>query len=211
MSYSSRPGLIIAASSARPAFHSSRSIRARRAASPRPPASLRRPTALDAAMLARMGAVLELKVRPARSQALLELRELYVAREALVKDRTAAKNRGKVLTLSMLKALQRSAARTNRSTDCDRRSGNSRDCRSRRQPLGSLRHPDQHSRRLHHHRLRPADRNARTRRSRSGPSGKSRRADADRAPVWTRLRSWRPRQRAPGSLYASARRHSFQS
>ena len=59
---------------------------------------------LDAAMLARMGAVLELKVCPARSQALLELRELYVAREALVKDRTAAKNRGKVLTLSTVES-----------------------------------------------------------------------------------------------------------
>jgi transposase len=58
---------------------------------------------LDAAMLARMGAVLELEARPARSEALLELRELYVARAALVKDRTAAKNRGKVLTLSLLK------------------------------------------------------------------------------------------------------------
>ena len=58
---------------------------------------------LDAAMLARMGAALELKARPVRSEALLELRELYVARAALVKDRTAAKNRGKVLTLSLLK------------------------------------------------------------------------------------------------------------
>lgn len=58
---------------------------------------------LDAAMLARMGAVLELEARPARSEALLELKELYVAREALVKDRTAARNRGKVLTLSLLK------------------------------------------------------------------------------------------------------------
>ena len=34
---------------------------------------------------------------------MLELKELYVAREALVKDRTAARNRGKVLTLSLLK------------------------------------------------------------------------------------------------------------
>jgi transposase len=41
--------------------------------------------------------------RPARSEVLLELKELYVAREALVKDRTAAKNRGKALTLSLLK------------------------------------------------------------------------------------------------------------
>lgn len=58
---------------------------------------------LDAAMLARMGALLELEARPARSEALLELKELHVAREALVKDRTAAKNRAKTLTLSLLK------------------------------------------------------------------------------------------------------------
>jgi transposase len=58
---------------------------------------------LDAAILARMGALLELQARPARSEILLELKELYVAREALVKDRTAARNRGKVLTLSLLK------------------------------------------------------------------------------------------------------------
>jgi transposase len=50
-----------------------------------------------------MGAVLELEARPARSELLLELKELYVAREALVNDRTAAKNRGKALTLSLLK------------------------------------------------------------------------------------------------------------
>ena len=48
---------------------------------------------LDAAILARMGALLELQARPARSEILLELKELYVAREALVKDRTAARNR----------------------------------------------------------------------------------------------------------------------
>ena len=58
---------------------------------------------LDAAILARMGALLELQARPAPSEVLLELKELYVAREALVKDRTAAKNRGKVLTLPLLK------------------------------------------------------------------------------------------------------------
>jgi len=50
-----------------------------------------------------MGALLELQARPARSEVLFELKELYVAREALVKDRTAAKNRGKALTLSLLK------------------------------------------------------------------------------------------------------------
>ncbi len=40
---------------------------------------------LDAAMLARMGALLELEARQARSEVLLELKELYVAREALVR------------------------------------------------------------------------------------------------------------------------------
>lgn len=58
---------------------------------------------LDAAMLARMGALLELPTRPPRSEIVLELKELHLAREALVKDRTAAKNRGKVLFLSLLK------------------------------------------------------------------------------------------------------------
>lgn len=50
---------------------------------------------LDAAMRARMGAALELKARRVRSEALLELRELYLVREAFVKDRTATQNRGK--------------------------------------------------------------------------------------------------------------------
>jgi transposase len=58
---------------------------------------------LDAAMLARMGALLELKTRPPRSEALLEFKELHLAREALVKDRAAAKNGGKVLTAPLLK------------------------------------------------------------------------------------------------------------
>jgi transposase len=58
---------------------------------------------LDAAILARMGSLLELEARPARSEVLFELKELYLAREALVKDRTAARNRGKALTLSLLK------------------------------------------------------------------------------------------------------------
>jgi transposase len=64
-------------------------------------------------MLARMGAMFELKTRPPHSEALLELKELHLkelhlkelhlAREALVKDRTAAKNRGKVLAAPVLK------------------------------------------------------------------------------------------------------------
>jgi len=55
---------------------------------------------LDAALLAHMGAVLKIAPRPVKSQALRDLKELIIAREALIKDRTAAKNRAKHLTLS---------------------------------------------------------------------------------------------------------------
>ena len=58
---------------------------------------------LDAALLARMGALLELEARPARSQILNDLKDLHIAREALVKNRTATKNRAKNLTLPILK------------------------------------------------------------------------------------------------------------
>ena len=116
---------------------------------------------LDAAILARMGALLELEARPARSGLLFELKELYVARGALVKDRTAAKNRGKALTPFAVEASECSAPRTDRSPDSDSRSGDSPDYRSEREPRRSLRHPDPHSRPIQHHRLCLADRNAR--------------------------------------------------
>jgi transposase len=58
---------------------------------------------LDAAMLARMGAVLDLEARPVRSLILNDLKDLHMAREALVKNRTAAKNRAKTITLPILK------------------------------------------------------------------------------------------------------------
>lgn len=58
---------------------------------------------LDAAMLARMGSLLEIAPRLPRSERLNELRDLHLAREALVKDRTAAKNRAKSLCLPLLK------------------------------------------------------------------------------------------------------------
>lgn len=60
-------------------------------------------------MLARMGAVLGLEARPVRSAILNTLKDLHLARDALVKDRTAARNRAKVITLALLK--QHSVAR----------------------------------------------------------------------------------------------------
>lgn len=50
-----------------------------------------------------MGALLELEARPARSPILNDLKDLHMARQALVKSRTAAKNRAKKLTLPILK------------------------------------------------------------------------------------------------------------
>jgi len=59
--------------------------------------------AVDAAMLARLGAMLEPPVRPITSQAIDDLKELHGARAALVKDRVATVNRGHGLRLPLLK------------------------------------------------------------------------------------------------------------
>jgi transposase len=58
---------------------------------------------LDAALLARMGGLLQLEARPAPDETIAELKQLHIARDALVKDRTAAKNRAKAITLALLK------------------------------------------------------------------------------------------------------------
>jgi transposase len=59
--------------------------------------------AVDAAMLARLGAVLEPPVRPVISAELDEMRELHIARQALVKDRVAAMNRDHIRRCPLLK------------------------------------------------------------------------------------------------------------
>ena len=51
---------------------------------------------VDAAMLARMGSALQLPQRPPADDKLADLRDLHLARRALVKDRTAARNRQKI-------------------------------------------------------------------------------------------------------------------
>lgn len=58
---------------------------------------------MDATLLARMGALLQLEARPVHGEVIAELKQLHIAREALVKDRTAAKNRGKAISLAVLK------------------------------------------------------------------------------------------------------------
>lgn len=58
---------------------------------------------IDAMLLARMAATLQPPVRPARTPAQLQLAELINARDGLVRDRTALKNREKNLTMAILK------------------------------------------------------------------------------------------------------------
>jgi transposase len=62
---------------------------------------------VDAAVLARFGATLQPDIPPVRDSAIDTLAELQTARRALVKDRTAALNRGKTLTLALLKRQNR--------------------------------------------------------------------------------------------------------
>jgi transposase len=58
---------------------------------------------IDAAMLARFGAIMRPEIPPAKDETIDMLAELLAARRGLVKDRTSASNRGKSLTLAMLK------------------------------------------------------------------------------------------------------------
>lgn len=58
---------------------------------------------IDAGILARMAALLDLKPEPRNHENIIELKELNAARVALIKDRTAAKNRQKQLTQKLLK------------------------------------------------------------------------------------------------------------
>jgi transposase len=60
--------------------------------------------AVDAAMLARFGATLRPDLTPAREPAIDHLKALLSARRALIKDRTAARNRAKIRTLALLQA-----------------------------------------------------------------------------------------------------------
>lgn len=59
--------------------------------------------AVDAAMLARLAALIEPPVRPVISAGLDEMKELHVARRALIKDRTAALNRNHTRRSALLK------------------------------------------------------------------------------------------------------------
>jgi len=65
--------------------------------------TLAKTDALDAVLLARMGVMIEPEPRPLPSPLLNDLKDLRLAHQALIKDRTAAKNRSKHLRLGLLK------------------------------------------------------------------------------------------------------------
>lgn len=73
--------------------------------------------AIDAAMLARMGALLTPPVRQITSEAIDDMRELHIARLALIKDRTAARNREHECRSPLLKRHTAATASTDRSSD----------------------------------------------------------------------------------------------
>jgi len=58
---------------------------------------------IDAMLLARMAATLQPPIRPARTAQQVQMAELINARDGLVRDRTALKNREKNLTIALLK------------------------------------------------------------------------------------------------------------
>lgn len=58
---------------------------------------------IDAMLLARMAATLQPPLRPARTAQQVQMAELINARDGLVRDRTALKNREKNLTIALLK------------------------------------------------------------------------------------------------------------
>ena len=59
---------------------------------------------VDAAVLARMGSLLDLEAEKPRAQSANDLKDLATARQALIKDRTAAKARAQTATVPLLKA-----------------------------------------------------------------------------------------------------------
>src|SRR5262245_40989663 len=93
---------------------------------------------LDAAMLARMRALLELEARPTRSAILNDLKDLHMAREALIKNRTAARNRAKNLTLPLLRRQNTRATQADRTSDGGNRRGDHAARRGRSPPGKTL-------------------------------------------------------------------------
>lgn len=136
----------------------------------------------DAAMLARMGAVLALTARPLGSALLNELKELHLARAALIAQRY-------------------------RSDDPYAHQSRSRPCPALRHPDQHTRRLGCHRMRTHHRHAGTRNPRAATgRKPRRSRSGRPSVGQMDRP----RLHSRRPGQCSPGPLHARPRRHALQ-
>ena len=169
----------------------------------------------DAAMLARMGEVLKLEARPCISQNMADLKELNLARHALVKDRTAARNRAKTLSIALLKRqnAERLAAIDKKIVEIE--AAIEQIIAADAELTRRIRHPAFHPRRLRHHRLRLADRNAGVGDLRRQAGRQPRRLGAHREAIRNMERTClHPRRQGlspPSPLYAGSRSMQIQS
>ena len=136
--------------------------------------------AVDAAMLARFGALDALQTRPIVSQTLSDMKELAVARRGLVKDRVAATNRKPCPPCALAQALGRSTVAPGRAPDRCHRRGVARLVPSGCRTEGAARHPRQHPGHRRGDCIDDADRDARARHDRQQMCRQSRRPRADR-------------------------------
>ena len=145
---------------------------------------------IDAALLARMGSMLALEPGVAHPVLLSDLKQLLVARNALVKDRTAAKNHAKQEPRKdgdpwRSQTSARAAIASDCTPDAGHRGRNRRPDRIRSGTCPQVRHPHIHCRRLASDRLRPDHRYARTGYPRRQKGRQPRRPGADDPPVRT--------------------------
>jgi hypothetical protein len=169
---------------------------------------------MDAAMLARMGAILDIEARPVRSQLLSDLKDLHMAREALVKSRTAAKNRAKTLILAILKRQNAAQLR-----QIERQiTAIEAEIMALIRPIPTWQSASTSSSRSRASRLLPPSRSLSTcpnSEPSAWPGGFSSRPRARRTAIRkvdrSRLHPRRTRQCPTGALYARARRNALQS
>lgn len=116
---------------------------------------------VDAAMLARLGATLDLQALPPKSEMRHDLRGLRVARQGRVKDRIALTVCLRHANLALIKHQLRLSIRQ-LDTHLAEIDGHSRSRQGGRSPIATLCHPDQHSGHRRDRSLRHADRDVGT-------------------------------------------------
>ena len=170
---------------------------------------------VDARVLAQMGAALELRPTEMSSPAHRALEELQVARDALIRDRTAALNRQKQIRHRLLKRQNKDAGGPARPASGRHRCRDRKAARRRRSARPPGRDPDIHSGRVPHHRRRPAHPDAGTRPTRRQggrqPRGARPRHATVRHLARPKLHTGRPGAGATNPLHAGRDRDALQS